>query len=144
MLAQMCDAIALALVLAASSRQLVSDLRLRSGTLPSSGEDSGARKRSRLGMLVDPLGLFRNSAILNPDDRDRAALHAAAKLASLSTELGLLGSRHTLAEAQRGELTRVLVSRVWERRSDLRHVLRRVTREYLEQAASRKPFSEVS
>ena len=46
-----------------------------------------AGQRSRLGALVDPLGIFRGSALVTNDARDKAALEAARRLAALAPEL---------------------------------------------------------
>ena len=62
----------LILVLGAASRDAWAGLRAQSGAMP-----AVAGQRSRLGALVDPLGIFRGSALVTNDARDKAALEAA-------------------------------------------------------------------
>jgi hypothetical protein len=121
----------LVLVSGAATRQRWSELRAASGRLQPD--------RSRLGAIVDPLGLFRASPLVANDARDEAALRAADKLAALAAQL--------LAEAppaggaapavDRQELVRALVGKAYERRDDLRRVSRRIAVEALDQAALR-------
>ena len=123
----------LVLILGASSRRLWSDLRAQSGQLGG---------RSTLGLLVDPLGLFRGSALVRNGERDQAALDAAEKLLPLAQELlatrraGPVGSMDGDAlDAQ--ELLRALTTRLIQRQEDLQRVTRRVAVEALDQAAGR-------
>jgi hypothetical protein len=130
----------LVLVLSASSRQLFSELRARSGTL---------QERSLLGTIVDPLGIFRQSALINNDDRDRAALAAAEKLAALATEIladasagDVVTGGGAIAPSAAGaidqqQLARALVVKAYERREDVQRVSRRVAIEALDQATLR-------
>ena len=104
-------------------------MRDRSGQL---GE-----QRSLLGTLVDPLGVFRNSPLINADDRDRAALEAATKLVDLADEIlkeSLLAESEPLGT---NELVQALAAKAWERRADLQVVSRRIAVEALDQAANR-------
>ena len=123
----------LALVLAAASRQLLADARARSGTAPSTG--AAPSDRSALGAALDPIGLFRGSALVNTDERDRAALRAAAKLASIVN--GDDGAAGAPTEAEQRRLAGALATKAWERRDDVRRVSRRLARELLQQTASR-------
>lgn len=115
-----------ALALGARTRRLWADARRRSG---GAGGD-----RSVLGSLVDPLGLFRGSKLVTEDDRDAAALDAAAKLAALASEL--LGDGGGDPADQRA-LASALASRLWARREDLSVVTRRVAAESARQTADR-------
>ena len=123
----------LVLVLGARGRQAFSDLKERSGP----GVGSG---RSLLGTVVDPLGLFRQSGLMDSDERDRAALQAAAKLTDLARELladsdaGVAGGA---GEVEQQQLVRALAAKAWERRDDLSVVTRRIAAEALDQAAER-------
>jgi len=65
----------MAQLLIASSRRLWRNARGASGVLPSG--------RSVLGTLVDPLGVFSSSTLINLDDHDERVLQAATSLASL-------------------------------------------------------------
>ena len=127
----------LVIVLAASSRQAWADLRERSGTLPFGSES--ASQRSVLGTLIDPLGLFRTSALVNNDERDLMAIDAVATLApratALLTEGG--GSGATPSDDELRQLAQALAVKAWARRDDLQAVSRRVAVEALDQAATR-------
>ena len=131
----------LVLVLGARGRQAFSDLKERSGP----GVGPG---RSLLGTVVDPLGLFRQSGLMDSDKRDRAALEAAAKLTDLARELlaesdaGAAGGAGEAEQQQRRQveqqqLVRALAAKAWERRDDLSVVTRRIAAEALDQAAER-------
>ena len=88
---------------------------------------------------------------MNTDERDRAALQAAAKLADLARELlaesdaGATGAAGGAGEAEQQrrrqeeqqQLVRALAAKAWERREDLRVVTRRIAAEALDQAAER-------
>ena len=136
----------------AGGRQFWSELRERSGSAPALLPErlTNGQRRSLLGAVVDPAGLFRQSGLVNTDGRDRAALEAASKLTHLARELLAEGQQATgLAEGdpsplsesarqqEQQELVRALTSKAWERRDDLRVVTRRIAAEALDQAASR-------
>ena len=128
----------LALVIGATSRELFAELRARSGTSSSTG-------RSRLGRLVDPLGLFRGSPLVEADERDRQALQAAAKLAQIASEVlpatGTNGasepSAAALSNEQLRQLAQLLARKVWVRRQELGATSRRLTSVLLDQTAQR-------
>ena len=87
-------------LLGALSRKQWADLRSRSGTTASG--------RSRLGALVDPLGVFRSSNLVNVDDIDYKVLESTrAIVEALSRSSG--GGGHDLGEGE-GESARGLVS----------------------------------
>ena len=117
----------LALLFGAGSRRALNDARARSGT--------AGNGRSLLGAVVDPLGLFRDSPLLEEDDRDAAALAAAAKLAQLATDL--VGDGGDGGDDARQDLVRALAARLWQRRADLRLATRRIASEALGQTADR-------
>ena len=138
-----------ALLLGAVSRERFAELRKLSGTAQS-GPGSG---RSRLGLLLDPLGFFKGSALVDNDERDRQALEAAAKLAELADELlpaGLIGSAsgdaptatrlpgsQLLTQPELRDLSSKLVTKVWARREELRVVSRRLAVKLLDQTSQR-------
>ena len=144
----------LVLVLAAGTRSLWAELRARSGRLPSelqpglgSGSSDAAEPgkagsgRSVLGALVDPLGIFRNSALVDVDQRDRAALAAASKLVAVAMESGALPPRlnpsEPLPTSELRRLAQVLSQKVWERREALPDISRRLLAEALDQTSRR-------
>ena len=135
------------LIVGASSRQLWAELRGRSGAVQGG--------RSTLGLLVDPLGLFRQSALISNGERDHAALRAAEKLTPLAAQLladgpsgdgqgggggGLLPSSGSAVEAQ--QLLTALATKLFERRDDVQRVSRRIVVEALDQAAGRLAAEE--
>jgi aarF domain-containing kinase len=134
-----------ALLLGAFSRERFAQLRKLSGT-PTLAPGIG---RSRLGLLLDPLGLFRNSPLVENDERDRQALAAAAKLAELADELlpsglnvggaggGDASVSSLLSDEALRELAQKLVSKLFRRRDDLQLVTRRFTAKLFDQTAER-------
>ena len=124
----------LVLIGGASSRQLWSELRGRSGAL--------AGERSTLGALVDPLGLFRTSALISNGERDLEALRAADKLVPLATQL-LNGAQGESPPPPTSELLRALAVKLYERRDDVQSVSRRVAVEALDQASKRSLTARV-
>ena len=124
----------LVLIGGASSRQLWSELRGRSGAL--------AGERSTLGALVDPLGLFRTSALISNGERDLEALRAAEKLVPLATQL-LNGAQGESPPPPTSELLRALAVKLYERRDDVQSVSRRVAVEALDQASKRSLTARV-
>ena len=165
----------LVLVLGASSRQLWADLRGTSPASPphltcispvsrlylgrwadlrgTSSYAAPAQERSLLGTLVDPLGLFRASALINNGERDRAALAAAERLATLATELlqeassapnggagvaaAPAGGGAAPDAVDRQQLVRALATKALQRREDVRKASRRIAVEALDQAVER-------
>ena len=146
-----------ALLLGAAGREAFSDLRKQSGSLNS--VDGGAG-RSRLGLVLDPLGLFRGSPLVENDERDAQSLAAATKLAELANELlpaGLnRGSASTAGASTAGgsapvgspnapllsseelrELSSLLAFKVVDRRDDLQLVMRKFAATLLDQASER-------
>jgi hypothetical protein len=69
------------------------------------------------------------------DERDRAALDAAGKLAAQASEL--LGDSAGFTQIEQRQLVRALVAKAFDRRDDLREVTRRLTVELLDQTATR-------
>ena len=101
-----------------------------------------ARERSRLGALVDPLGLFRGSPLVENDERDREALSAATKLAELASELlGNAGADDgappLLSQEELRRFNTLLLRKTWERRDDLQVVTRRFAAKLLDDTAQR-------
>jgi len=131
----------LTLVLAASSRQLWSRLRDASPRV----ELAGGEDRSLLGLLVDPLGLFRASRLVENDERDHKALEAARRLVEAASSLvGGAPADATAgpdgegaANAEAAALARALVRKAWERREHIPAISRLFLVEALDQTAAR-------
>jgi len=125
----------LALVISAASRRTWAELRSRSGSvggsvgaLPAGNAQDGEAEtppsperapRSYLGTLVDPLGLFRGSALVENRASDDAALAAAAKLSEIATSLLPNGEQRQISAAEANEIAQMLIRKVWERRDNI-------------------------
>jgi hypothetical protein len=106
----------IAKIMSASSRSVWSEVRERSGTLPSG--------RSVLGTLVDPLGLFRTSPVVRMNSLDEETIETTRNLINLlnnQSELNSDVSRDVsnLSGPEVQQLASTLVRKVWERRSGL-------------------------
>lgn len=100
-------------IIASSSRSLWSDLRERSGRLPSG--------RTVLGTLVDPLGLFRTSNVIFLNSLDRKTVESTKKLinalgesAGSKTNPAFEATNFSGSEIQ--QLSSILVRKVWTKR----------------------------
>jgi predicted unusual protein kinase regulating ubiquinone biosynthesis (AarF/ABC1/UbiB family) len=127
----------LILVLGAASRDAWAGLRAQSGAMP-----AVAGQRSRLGALVDPLGIFRGSALVTNDARDKAALEAARRLAALAPELlGAVadegGGASGVTPPDQQLLATALLRKAWQRREDLQQVFLRLALEATDQTVAR-------
>merc|ERR1712127_973750 len=103
-------------VISSSSRSIWTDLRERSGTLPSG--------RSVLGTIVDPLGLFRTSPVVRMNSLDEETIESTRNLINLLNEQSTLnGGTSTdvsnLSGPEVQQLASTLVSKVWNRRSGI-------------------------
>jgi len=128
----------LALVAGAAGRARFAQLRRQSGDAPALATSVSGRSRSRLGALVDPLGLFSGSPLVENDERDREALTAAKKLAALASELQGDASATPLLTAQEARrFNTLLLRKTWERRDDVQVVSRRFVAKVLDQTANR-------
>ena len=98
--------------------------------------------------LVDPLGLFRSSALVTNDARDLAALEAAEQVTALAAELfdgasigtaaGVVPPSSSAATAiDQGELVKALARKAISRRDDLQRLSRRLAVEALDQVTER-------
>jgi len=144
-----------ALILAASTRDTFASLRSASGTIgvsqtldsaspdgagPASGVEvrPSQRPRSALGLVLDPLGIFRDSPLIVNDSRDDMALGAARKLADMASEL-FPRAEGTAAPspADSQQLARVLAQRLWSRRQELPALSRRLALKILDQTTYR-------
>ena len=124
----------IARITGASAREQFAALRKRSGS-PS----VVLRSRSRLGALLDPLGLFRGSPLVETDATDREALDAASQLAELVSSLTST-DRDTsplLSPDESQQFNRILLRKLWEKRDELQLVSRRLAATLLDQTAQR-------
>ena len=87
-------------------------------------------------VVVSLVLLFRSSRLVQNDERDRHALAAARKLGTIGAEL-VSGPDAALAAADTSQLARILARKVWERRSALPAVSRRVLLKFVEQTETR-------
>lgn len=105
----------LAKIVSAGSRSIWTQARTRSGTLPSG--------RTLLGSIVDPLGLFESSPLVNSDDMDEKTVDTTRKLVSLmNSQLIDSDSSVDVSDLKRDEileLSSILGRKVWDRRMAL-------------------------
>jgi hypothetical protein len=106
----------IAKIMSASSRGIWSELRERSGTLPSG--------RSVLGTIVDPLGLFRTSPVVRMNSLDEETIESTRNLINLLNEQSSLNEGTStdvsnLSGPEVQQLASTLVSKVWNRRSGI-------------------------
>lgn len=100
-----------------NSRALFSELRERSGILPSG--------RSVLGMAVDPIGLFRTSPIVRMNDVDLHTVDTTRKLLQLVQEQFAAQSTNqlldfkTLTREEVQTLSTILLRKIWTRREGI-------------------------
>ena len=137
----------LAKISAAAARKSWSEAREASGALPSTGSrvssknardigsenfpgtavrnDDDGNERSLLGYAVDPLGLFKGSALVDVDETDERALAASKKLLELisadaGTRLSVSSSSSPISQLSPDLLLRVTTQevfpRLWKRR----------------------------
>ena len=106
----------IAKIMSASSRSVWSDLRERSGTLPTG--------RSVLGTLVDPFGLFRTSPVVRMNSLDEETIESTRSLikllnsqSDLNQEANIDASNLSGPEVQ--QLASTLVNKLWTRRSGI-------------------------
>jgi len=119
-------------VIGAGMRMTWNQLRNSSGKLPNG--------RTVLGFVVDPLGIFSGSSLAEVDEDDRRVLNATSALITLvqnnlpSSSQDILKS---LGPAELQEITRILFSKVWERRQQLQVTSTLLLSELLRQTSKR-------
>jgi len=128
----------LAKIVSAGSRSLWTQARERSGTLPSG--------RTLLGTIVDPLGLFESSPLVNSNDQDQKTVETTRKLVSLMSEqLSASENSIDLSDLKRDEvleLATILGKKVWDRRFALFRTGSRFATKLLEVTAHRLETSD--
>jgi predicted unusual protein kinase regulating ubiquinone biosynthesis (AarF/ABC1/UbiB family) len=128
----------LAKIVAANTRSIWTQARERSGTLPSG--------RTLLGTLVDPLGLFQSSPLVNTNESDEKTVETTRKLVKLfgnqlSTNNGLVDLSN-LQQDELIELSSILARKVWDRRGALLKTGNRFATKLLELTAFRLENTE--
>ncbi len=124
----------LAKVIGATVRRQWMNLRLSSGVSGRGSEFGG--QRTLLGLLVDPIGLYRQSAISNVDEVDEKVLEVSGRFAELIADIGGPILRNLSQEDQQRLLTKVS-EKVWEKRSNLGAVGLRLGAYVVKQTADR-------
>mmetsp|Transcript_12081 Transcript_12081/g.34611 ORF Transcript_12081/g.34611 Transcript_12081/m.34611 type:complete len:975 (-) Transcript_12081:203-3127(-) len=136
-------------ILAANTRSLWTEARVRSGVLPTG--------RTLLGTLVDPLGLFQTSPLVNTNDQDERAVQTTRELVALLQKLQAKNSdggssdspnnnaNLDLQSLSREELvvfSRILSNKLWNRRTALGKASNRFVNQMLQLTATRLESSE--
>ena len=130
-------------VVAANTRTFWSEARMRSGVLPNG--------RTLLGTIVDPLGLFQTSPLVNACDQDERTVEMTRELVGLfqSLQTSQQPQQSTallnLQDLDRQELiafSRILSVKIWERRSSIIGTSNRILRQILELTAIRLETTE--
>lgn len=102
----------LAKIVAANSRSIWTQARERSGTLPSG--------RTLLGTLVDPLGLFESSPLVNTCETDEKTVETTRQLVALfGNQLATTNGVVDISGLNRDELVElssILARKIWDRR----------------------------
>jgi hypothetical protein len=130
-------------IVAANTRTLWSEARMRSGVLPNG--------RTLLGTIVDPLGLFQTSPLVNACDQDERTVEMTRELVGLFQSLQTSQQPQqatallNLQDLDRQELiafSRILSVKIWERRSSIVGTSNRILRQMLELTAIRLETTE--
>ncbi|KAL3783955.1 hypothetical protein ACHAW5_010469 [Stephanodiscus triporus] len=123
----------LAKIISSTTRSAWSQIRERSGILPSG--------RTVLGTLVDPLGVFKNSPIVRVDELDERTVETTRNLIQL---LSSTGSRSestvdltTLSRGEITEITSIVAQKLFERRSGVAKTSNRLVTQLLQLTADR-------
>mmetsp|Transcript_56659 Transcript_56659/g.65290 ORF Transcript_56659/g.65290 Transcript_56659/m.65290 type:complete len:238 (+) Transcript_56659:782-1495(+) len=113
-------------ILAANTRSLWTEARVRSGVLPTG--------RTVLGTLVDPFGLFQTSPLVNTCDQDERAVQTTRELIALLRNVSGGGGDNnsgggggsgsgidvqSLSNEEQIIFSRILSQKLWDRRSAL-------------------------
>lgn len=104
----------LAKIVSSSGRVLLSQVREQSGLLPSG--------RTRIGVLLDPLGFWRTSPLVRANEKDLNIIETTKKLVALmQRQLQISGKPlidlSVLTPEESFELSLILVQKVWEKRN---------------------------
>lgn len=131
-------------ILSANSRSLWTEARIRSGVLPTG--------RTVLGTLVDPLGLFQTSPLVNTNDQDEKAVKTTQDLVEV---LRKIQSKNEGSDTTNGSIdlqslnneeilafSRILSTKLWDRRSAFVRSSNRFVNQMLQLTATRLESAE--
>jgi len=131
-------------ILAANTRSLWTEARIRSGVLPTG--------RTVLGTLVDPLGLFQTSPLVNTNDQDEKAVKTTQDLVEV---LRKIQSKNEGSDTANGSIdlqslnneeilafSRILSTKLWDRRSAFVRSSNRFVNQMLQLTATRLESAE--
>ncbi|MGK3760892.1 MAG: putative unusual protein kinase regulating ubiquinone biosynthesis (AarF/ABC1/UbiB family), partial [Bacillariaceae sp.] len=129
-------------ILAANTRSLWTEARVRSGVLPTG--------RTVLGTIVDPFGLFQTSPLVNACDQDERAVQTTKELIALLTSANSRGEGGGSLDGSSGGVdvqslsnedqiifSRILSQKLWDRRSALIKSSNRFVNQMLQLTATR-------
>ena len=124
----------LAKIISSTSRSLWTDLRERSGRLPTG--------RTVLGTVVDPLGIFRTSPVVRKNELDEKTIDTTRNLITLVQEQARASNNpafdtSSLTNEEIVQLSRVLIEKVWERRSGIMMTSNRLAMKLLQLTADK-------
>mmetsp|Transcript_2474 Transcript_2474/g.5296 ORF Transcript_2474/g.5296 Transcript_2474/m.5296 type:complete len:920 (+) Transcript_2474:140-2899(+) len=123
----------LAKIITSSTRSAWSDIRERSGVLPSG--------RTVLGSLVDPLGIFRTSPIVRVNELDERTVETTRNLIQLLATTNSNSADTVdismLSNAEIVEITSVISRKLFERRSGVLKTSNRLAMQLLQLTADR-------
>ena len=133
-------------ILAANTRSLWTEARVRSGVLPTG--------RTVLGSLVDPLGLFQTSPLVNTNDQDEKAVKTTQDLVEMFRKIQAKNNEGSSDAMSSGvdiqslnneevlAFSRILTTKLWERRSAFVKSSNRFVNQMLQLTATRLESSE--
>eukprot|EP00581_Thalassiosira_minuscula_P014806 CAMPEP_0183723322 /NCGR_PEP_ID=MMETSP0737-20130205/14931_1 /TAXON_ID=385413 /ORGANISM="Thalassiosira miniscula, Strain CCMP1093" /LENGTH=927 /DNA_ID=CAMNT_0025953583 /DNA_START=135 /DNA_END=2918 /DNA_ORIENTATION=+ len=123
----------LAKIITSSTRSAWSDIRERSGVLPSG--------RTVLGTLVDPLGIFRSSPIVRVNELDERTVETTRNLLQLLSDTNSNGEStvdiSALDSSEIIEITSIIARKLFERRSGVIQTSNRLAVQLLQLTADR-------
>lgn len=124
----------LAKIITSSTRSAWSQIRERSGLLPSG--------RTVLGTLVDPLGIFRTSPIVRVNELDERTVETTRNLLGLLTSTTSQSESSTvdvstLSNTEIIEITSIIAQKLFERRSGVVKTSNRLAMQLLQLTADR-------
>jgi hypothetical protein len=124
----------IAKILSSSGRILFTQMREQSGLLPSG--------RSRLGVFLDPLGLWRTSPLVTANKQDERIIETTKKLVDLMQRQFQIAGKplidlSTLTIDESLELSTILVRKVWTKRNGVLQASSRFAIQFLHLTAEK-------